>query len=287
MAVRIRLQRQGKKGKPFYHIVAADARAKRDGRYIERLGSYNPNTNPATILLDQDRALYWLQNGAESSDTARAILSYKGVLYRNHLLKGVKKGALTEQDAEKKYEEWLADKESKIQAKRDALKHATEKDLTDRLTREREINEARAKEISAANAELAGEVESVTEEVQTEVEEETQAVEPPQTVEEPKAEEAPVEEPKAEEAPVEEPKADEAPVEEPKAEEAPVEEPKAQEAPVEEPKAEEAPVEEPKAEEAPAEEPKAEEAPAEEPKAEEPKAEEAPVEEPKDEEKKD
>ena len=96
MAVRLRLQRHGKKGKPFYHLVAADARAKRDGRFIEKLGTYNPNTNPATIEVVHDRALHWLQVGAEPSDTARAILKYSGAIYHNHLLNGVRKGALTE-----------------------------------------------------------------------------------------------------------------------------------------------------------------------------------------------
>ena len=101
MAVRLRLQRHGKKGKPFYHLVAADARAKRDGRFIEKLGTYNPNTNPATIEVVHDRALHWLQVGAEPSDTARAILKYSGAIYHNHLLNGVRKGALTEAEAQK------------------------------------------------------------------------------------------------------------------------------------------------------------------------------------------
>ena len=107
MATRLRLQRHGKKGKPFYHIVAADARAKRDGRFIEKIGTYNPNTNPATIDVVHDRALYWLQVGAEMTHTARAILKYKGVVYHNHLLNGVKKGALTEEDAKHKLHEQM------------------------------------------------------------------------------------------------------------------------------------------------------------------------------------
>ena len=111
MATRLRLQRHGKKGKPFFHIVAADARAKRDGRFIEKVGTYNPNTNPATIDIVHDRALYWLQVGAEMSHTARAIMKYKGVVYHNHLLNGVKKGALTEEQAQTKFEEWLREKE--------------------------------------------------------------------------------------------------------------------------------------------------------------------------------
>ena len=121
MAVRLRLQRHGKKGKPFYHLVAADARAKRDGRFIEKLGTYNPNTNPATIEVVHDRALHWLQVGAEPSDTARAILKYSGAIYHNHLLNGVRKGALTEAEAQKRFDAWFNDKQAKIQAKRDGL----------------------------------------------------------------------------------------------------------------------------------------------------------------------
>ena len=117
MATKIRLARHGKKGKPFYHIVTADSRAKRDGRYIERIGSYNPNTNPATIEIDFDRALYWVGVGAQPTDTVRAMLSYRGVLYKNHLLIGVKKGALTAEQAEEKFSKWLAEKESKIESK--------------------------------------------------------------------------------------------------------------------------------------------------------------------------
>jgi small subunit ribosomal protein S16 len=122
MATRIRLQRQGRKSRPIFHIVTADSRAKRDGRYIERLGIYNPNTNPATIDLNFDRALYWVQSGAQPSDTARAILSYKGVMMKKHLLEGVRKGALTEEQAEEKYNKWLEEKEGRINAKREGLK---------------------------------------------------------------------------------------------------------------------------------------------------------------------
>ena len=117
MATRIRLQRHGKKGKAFYHIVAADSRAKRDGKFIEKLGTYNPNTNPATIDMDFDRTLHWVQVGAEMTDTARAILSYKGVLYKNHLINGVKKGALTDEQVEERFAAWLKEKEDKISAK--------------------------------------------------------------------------------------------------------------------------------------------------------------------------
>ena len=111
MAVKIRLARRGKKGYAFYHIVVADARAPRDGKFIENIGSYNPNTNPATITLDFDKALDWLQKGAQPTDTCRAILSYKGVLYKKHLLGGVAKGAFSESDAEAKFNKWMSEKE--------------------------------------------------------------------------------------------------------------------------------------------------------------------------------
>ena len=118
MPVKIRLQRHGKKGKPFYWIVAADSRAKRDGKYLEKIGTYNPNTNPATINLDVDSSVKWLQNGAQPTDTARAILSYKGALLKNHLVGGVRKGALTEEQAEEKFNAWVAEKEGKVDAKK-------------------------------------------------------------------------------------------------------------------------------------------------------------------------
>lgn len=152
MPVKIRLQRHGKKGKPYFHIVVADARAPRDGKYIERLGFYNPNTNPATIDLDVDGAVKWLGNGAQPTDTARAILSYKGVLYKNHLLKGVKKGVLTEELAQSKFEAWLSEKEDKIQGKRDKLSSEKTQADKDRLTAEAEKNKERAAAIAAANA---------------------------------------------------------------------------------------------------------------------------------------
>ncbi|MCE2682519.1 MAG: 30S ribosomal protein S16 [Cryomorphaceae bacterium] len=119
MATRIRLQRHGKKSKAFFHIVAADSRAKRDGKFIEKIGTYNPNTNPATIDINFNAALKWVQVGAEMTDTARAIMSYKGVLYKNHLLNGVKKGALTADQVEEKFNQWLADKDAKITGKQE------------------------------------------------------------------------------------------------------------------------------------------------------------------------
>lgn len=118
MPVKIRLQRKGRKRAPFYHIVAADVRSKRDGKYIERLGSYNPMTVPATIELDRDAAYKWLENGAQPTETMRAILRFKGVLYRQHLMKGVKKGAMTLEEATAKYEAFVSAKNEKVEARR-------------------------------------------------------------------------------------------------------------------------------------------------------------------------
>ncbi|MCB9196476.1 MAG: 30S ribosomal protein S16 [Flavobacteriales bacterium] len=150
MATKLRLQRHGKKGKPFYHIVAADVRAKRDGKYIEKVGTYNPCTNPATIDINFDRALYWVGVGAEPTDTCRAILSYKGVLYKNHLLKGVKKGALTEEQADKKFEAWLESKSSKITAKKDGLTKAAADAAAAQLAAEKKQNADRAAALASA-----------------------------------------------------------------------------------------------------------------------------------------
>lgn len=143
MPVKIRLQRHGKKGKPYYWIVAADARSKRDGRYLEKLGAYNPNTNPATVELNVDGAVKWLQNGAQPTDTAKALLSYKGALLKNHLAGGVRKGALTEEQAEEKFNAWLEEKAAKIQAKADGLSKADAKAKADALAAEKAVNEAR------------------------------------------------------------------------------------------------------------------------------------------------
>lgn len=161
MATRIRLQRHGKKSKAFFHLVVADSRAKRDGKFIEKLGTYNPNTNPATIDINFDSALTWLRTGAEMSDTARAILSYKGVLYKNHLLNGVTKGALTEADVETKFAAWLESKEAKINAKRDGLKSSSDQAKAAALVAETAVKEAKAKAIESKNTP----VEEVTEEV--------------------------------------------------------------------------------------------------------------------------
>ena len=143
MSVKIRLQRHGKKGKPFYWIVAADARSKRDGKFLEKLGTYNPNTNPATIELDVDGSVKWLQNGAQPTDTARALLSYKGALLKNHLAGGVKKGAFTEEEAEKKFQAWLDEKANLVNAKVDRLSKAATDAKAKALAAEKEINEKR------------------------------------------------------------------------------------------------------------------------------------------------
>jgi len=164
MATKIRLQRHGKKGKPFYYIVVADARAPRDGRFIERLGSYNPNTNPATIDINFDKTLDWVNNGAQPTDTCRAILSYKGVLYKKHLEGGVKKGALTEEQAVAKFEEWLTQKDSKITGKKESLTTAKQDARKAALAAEAKKKEVKAAAIIAKYTPPAEEVEVAEEE---------------------------------------------------------------------------------------------------------------------------
>jgi small subunit ribosomal protein S16 len=173
MPTRIRLQRKGKKGKPFYHLVIADGRAPRDGKFIEKIGTYNPITNPATIELDFDRALYWLQVGAQPSDTARSILSREGVLMKDHLLRGVKKGALTENQVEEKFQSWLKEKSEKLEqsVKNDLM---SEKDRKkQRLEEEKKINQKRAEELAKKQAKAS----LKTEEVEEEGTEETETAE--------------------------------------------------------------------------------------------------------------
>ncbi len=168
MPVKIRLARHGRKSKAFYHIVIADGRAPRDGKYIERVGSYNPNTNPATIDLDFDKTLTWIQNGAQPTDTVRAILSYKGVIYKNHLLKGVKKGAFSEEVAEERFKDWLEAKEAKILAKTERIKSESDKDRKARLAAESKVNQDRAEAIAAKQSELAADAEAAAEEAAAE-----------------------------------------------------------------------------------------------------------------------
>ena len=178
MPVKIRLQRHGKKGKPYYWIVAADARSKRDGKYLEKLGAYNPNTNPATVELNVDSAVTWLQNGAQPTDTAKTLLSYKGALLKNHLAGGVRKGALTEEQAEAKFTAWLEEKEGKVQAKADGLSDVEAKAKADALAAEKAVNEARiAAAAPVAEEEVVEETAIVVEEAETTSEEVTETVE--------------------------------------------------------------------------------------------------------------
>jgi len=188
MATKIRLQRHGKKGYAFFHVVVADSRAKRDGKFIEKLGIYNPNTNPATIDINFDKTLEWVGIGAEMSDTARAILSYKGVLYKNHLDKGVKKGAFTAEEADKRFEAWVKEKEAKVEAKRSGLSTAVQKAEADRLKAEKAKNEERAAALAAAAAPV---VEEVTEETPAAEEVVEATEEAPVAEETPAAEETP------------------------------------------------------------------------------------------------
>ena len=164
MPVKIRLQRHGKKGKPFYWIVAADARSKRDGKYLEKLGIYNPNTNPATVELNVDGAVTWLQNGAQPTDTAKAILSYKGAMLKNHLVGGVRKGALTEEQAETKFNAWLEEKTAKIAAKTDGLSKVDADAKAKALEAEKVVNEARIAAAAPVVEEVAEETASNEEE---------------------------------------------------------------------------------------------------------------------------
>ncbi|HEU4496643.1 MAG TPA: 30S ribosomal protein S16 [Flavobacterium sp.] len=182
MPVKIRLQRHGKKGKPFYWVVAADARSKRDGKFLEKLGTYNPNTNPATIELDLNNAVQWLHNGAQPTDTARAILSYKGALLKHHLDGGVRKGALTQEQADEKLAKWLDEKAGKVDAKKDSLSTSKADAKAKALAAEKKVNEDRiaaAKQAEADAAKAASEeaVEAATEEAPASEEnsEETQA----------------------------------------------------------------------------------------------------------------
>jgi len=160
MAVKIRLARKGRKKLAYYHIVVADSRSPRDGRYIEKIGTYNPLSNPATVELDFDKALGWLQNGAVPSDTCRAILSYKGVLIKKHLLEGVKKGAFDDAEATRRFEEWMKQNESKIESKKSDLEKSKDDDVEKKLGAEKKINEARAARLVKKQAALAAKAEA-------------------------------------------------------------------------------------------------------------------------------
>jgi len=149
MATKIRLQRHGKKGNAFYHIVIADSRSPRDGKFIEKIGTYNPNSNPASIDLKFERAMHWLGTGAQPTDTMRAILSYKGVMFKNHLNKGVAKGALTQEAADKKFETWSQEKTNKITGKVESLDKASKSAYEKLMADETAKNEAKAAKVAA------------------------------------------------------------------------------------------------------------------------------------------
>ncbi len=155
MAVKIRLQRHGKKNFAFFHIVVADSRSPRDGRFIEQLGSYNPNTNPATIILDGERALAWLNVGAQPTLVTRRILSYEGVLLRKHLQGGVAKGALTQEQADQKWNEWKAQRDAKVNAKKEGLVKAASDKAKAAFEAEKKVNAERAEAIAKKAEELA------------------------------------------------------------------------------------------------------------------------------------
>ena len=208
MSVRIRLQRHGKKGKPFYWIVAADQRSKRDGKYLEKLGTYNPNFNPPLVELNIDATVKWIQFGAQPSDTAKSIISKEGALLKNHLLNGVKKGALTDEEADKKFEDWLNEKNKKSEDKLSQIQKELSEKKKKELALEKEASEKRKLAAIAA------------------------------------ADEAPADEAPADEAPADEAPADEAPADEAPAEEAPAEEAAAEEAAADEAPADEAPADE-------------------------------------------
>ena len=182
MPTRIRLQRKGKKGQPFYHLVVADGRAPRDGKFIERLGTYNPMTHPATIVIDFDRALYWVQVGAQPSDTARSILTNKGVMYKHHLIKGIAKGAHTQEQVEEKFNAWLEEKKAKLE-KASKEKELTKKELhKKRVEEERKIKEAREQELAKKRAKESLKSEDAAEEA---AEEAAEAEAPEQETQEP------------------------------------------------------------------------------------------------------
>ena len=198
MAVKIRLQRHGKKGKPFYWIVAADSRSKRDGKYLEKIGTYDPNQKPAAIDLNFDSALSWLEKGAQPTNTAKTILSYTGVLLKKHLDGGVKKGAFTEAEAKKRFDKWMKEKSSKIEKKIEDMNASLESNKKEARLREEEYRKKKLEETKAkdqAKAEEAADDEA------------------------PAADEAPADEAPADEAPADEAPADEAPADEAPADE--------------------------------------------------------------------
>ena len=237
MSVKIRLQRHGKKGKPFYWVVAADSRSKTDGKYLEKIGTYNPNTNPATIDLNLDSAVRWLHNGAQPTDTAKAILSYKGALLKHHHDGGIRKGALTQEQAEAKLAAWLEAKSGKVDAKKDGLTKAQADAKANAFKAEQDVNAKRL-----ANAAKA-EADAIAAESAVEVEEEAPVAEVEVAeVEVAEVEVAEVEVAEVEVAPAVEAEVEETPVAEIVTEETPAAEVVIEEAPVAEVVAEEVPV---------------------------------------------
>lgn len=198
MAVKIRLARRGRAGRPFYSIVAADSRAPRDGRYIEKLGTFDPMTDPSTVELDFDKAFDWVMKGAQPTDTARSILSGQGVMLKKHLAEGVRKGALTEEQAEAKLQSWLKEKEAKVQGQIDSITKAKSDAVTKQLEIEKQQNEARAAEIAKRKAEAQAEA-ADNAQAETEAQAEEAAEAAAETPEAPEASKEASEEPKAEE----------------------------------------------------------------------------------------
>ena len=178
MSTKIRLQRQGRKKRAFFHIVVADSRAPRDGRFIEKIGTYNPITNPATINLNLESSVKWLMTGAEPTDTARAILSYKGAMYKKHLQVGVVKGSITQEQADAKFAAWMEEKDNRIQTKRDKLANDKNSKRSEALKAESAKREAIAAKVLAKTSEVIAEAsEEVVEGAEGEVEvEETASV---------------------------------------------------------------------------------------------------------------
>lgn len=256
MSVKIRLARRGRKRLAIYDVVVADARAPRDGRFIEKIGTYNPNTDPASININNERALKWLLNGAQPTDTVKAMLSYRGVMLKKHLQVGVLKGAITQEQADAKFEAWLSEKESKIAGQTEVIFKAKQ-DLRDKaLAAETAKNQARLDVIKAredeAKAIVAAEEAAVAAAAAEAAAIAAPAVEAIAEEAEAPVEEAPVAEAQAEEAPVAEAPVEETPVEEAAAEEVAPEAAKVEEAPVAETPAKEAPAAEAPVEEAPA-----------------------------------
>jgi small subunit ribosomal protein S16 len=237
MAVKIRLSRRGRKKLAMFDVVVSDARAPRDGRFIEKLGTYNPNTNPATVVLNEKQAIKWVMDGAQPTDTAKAILSYKGILYAKHLQVGVIKGALTQEQADAKFEAWKAEKEIKIQTKSSTIQQSKAKSKASRLEAESKVSANRAVNIAAKNkaaddAIVASVVDAINEsdEDEAEVANETSS----DVVAEVAVEEIPAAEVAVEETPAAEVAVEEAPAAEVAVEEAPAEEVAVEEAPAEE-----------------------------------------------------